>query len=109
MAMPDRQQSRTPLEAVQGSDASRRVAWARYYKAQEDIKTLQRHNRTLQRRLARFAVMIAASEELAVLDPEGELIREAIATVAALRARAYGRRVLDEISRTGDTPTKEMK
>jgi hypothetical protein len=97
-------QGRTPLEAIQGADASRRVAWARFFQAQADVELLRKHNRTLQRRLARFALMIAESEELRVLDPEGVLIQEAIATVAALRSRAYGRAVLEEAAATNNKP-----
>ena len=45
-----------------GNEASRRVAWAKYYEAKEQIERLLRLNTLLEERLAELVVMIAVNE-----------------------------------------------
>lgn len=80
-----------------GIDASRRVAWARYYQQIEDNTALTRHNDHLLRHLARLALAIEGSEAVRLLDPR--LRDDAHRVLGALRARAKGRAVLDHLER----------
>jgi hypothetical protein len=80
-----------------GIDASRRVAWARYYAAIEDARAAQRHTRHMMRHLARLALDVEQSEAVRVFEPETQAAARRV--LAALRARSVGRAVLDEMER----------
>lgn len=86
-----------PEATAAGIDASRRVAWARYYVAVEDNRALLRQNAHLLRYLARLAVRVSRSEAVALFDPD--LAVEARRALAALRARARGRAIVDAVER----------
>ena len=79
---------------IAGVDASRRVAWARFYASQRDCAALLRHNVHLLRHLARLALAVSRSEAVRVFDPD--LAQEARRVIAAMRARARGRAILAE-------------
>lgn len=83
-----------------GIDASRRVAWARYYGAVEDSRALLRQNAHLMRHVARLALKVVRSEAVRVLDPD--LHAEAGRVLAALRARSRGRAIVESVEREGE-------
>jgi hypothetical protein len=78
-----------------GAETGRRVAWAKYYKAMEDNAVLLRHNRTLLRQLARFALTVSQAEAVRVLDPE--LYEQARGILLTLSLRAAGQSIVDEV------------
>lgn len=82
-----------------GVDASRRVAWARFYKAQAQVATLLGHNHLLLRKLVRLCVAIMRSETLDVLEPDGELRCEARRMLVTLRLNPRGRGLVDAAER----------
>jgi hypothetical protein len=92
--------ARRDLDAVAGIDAARRVAWSRYYKQVEHNTTLLRHNVTLIRRLAGFALAVAQSEAVRLFEPE--LADQAHRVIVAMRLRARGRSIVDGL--LGDDP-----
>ena len=73
-----------------GNEASRRVAWAKYYEAKEQIERLLRLNTLLEERLAELIVMISENETLEIIEPDGELITKARSILAVLRLRPRG-------------------
>ena len=82
-----------------GAEASRRIAWARFYEMQERTERLLRLNAVLEERLAELVILVSENEALQVLDADGELIAKARMSIAALRLRPRGqaalRRVMD--------------
>jgi hypothetical protein len=86
-----------PEATAAGIDASRRVAWARYYAQVRDNAALLRHNTILLRHLARLALAASRSEAVVLLDPDlAALARRVVVTV---RLRPRGRAILADLER----------
>lgn len=73
-----------------GNEASRRVAWAKYYEAKEQVERMLRLNTVLEERLAEFVLMISENETLEIIEPDGELITKARSILAVLQLRPRG-------------------
>lgn len=84
------------LRVADGIDASRRIAWARFYEMEQERDRLLKLNAALEERLAGLVIWIAESEVLCVMEPEGELIVKARSILAALRRRPRGITALEK-------------
>lgn len=84
-------------DVATGIEASRSVGFALMYEERRAKEALQRHNRTLLKKLARLAMLIEESEALRVLEPEGELVRAAIATLVTVRTKGQGPSIIAEL------------
>jgi hypothetical protein len=73
-----------------GLETSRRIAWARYYKAMEDNKKLHDINFRLQQEIAELCLLITESEAIQILESESLLVMRARSILGSLRRRAKG-------------------
>ena len=80
-----------------GLDASRRIAWARYYKSQEDLEKVLQINYRLQLEIAELCYLISESEAIQELEPESLLVLRARSIIGSLRRRVKGAKAIKEV------------
>lgn len=82
-----------------GAEHSRRVAWARYYKINDDNVKLLELNYRLMVQLAELCYLVTESEAVKVIEPEGPLALRTISIMGSLKRRAKGSRAITEAQR----------